>query len=125
MAADSKHAEALARIEHKIDVLMSMMMFLVANQPGGRSQLMTPTSAERARVGSPQHKCPLCAEIVEYFVDPIDSVVVRKCGCKTGKLAPIDLGAFAPPGVPARKEHDDGEQEDRSNSDPRRRSGKR
>lgn len=118
MSADSKFAESLARLEHKVDVIMSMLLFLVRMK--APAALMSDKDVAEARVGSPIHKCPLCAEIVEYFVDPVDSVVVRKCACKTGKIA-IDMKAFAPPAMPVpSKENSSGEQqEDRSNPRPR------
>jgi len=124
MAADSKHAEALARLEHKVDVLMSMVIFLVRTVDP--TALSSGNQIAEAQVGNINHKCPLCSKQVEYFVDPIDSVVVRKCDCKTGKLAPVDLGAFAPTALPGtRKEEENGNEEDRSDPNSRRRFGRR
>ena len=109
--ADDKIMEALARIEHKLDLVLLVVF--------GEDPHKT-----YKRVGDPTHCCSLCHQNVEYQVDINDGVVLRKCGCKTGKIA-LDLGAFAPPALPARKNDNGGrddEQEDRSNPD--RGSGK-
>lgn len=117
MTADSKHAESLARIEHKLDIVLDI---LGVTRPDVRR--LVPTIVG---VGDSSHKCGLCLKQVEYFVDTIDSVVVRKCDCKTGKLAPVDLGAFSPPVLSGtRKEKENGNEEDRGDSDPRRRPGR-
>lgn len=118
MAADSKHAEALARIEHKLDVALAMIMFLVTQPQGGYAVLSA--LKEKIQVGNSRHVCPICAQVVEYSVDPVDSVVVRKCNCKTGKIA-IDMKAFASPALPVIKETDSGEQEDRNDATSRSR----
>lgn len=121
MSADDKHAEALARIEHKIDLLMRMIATLGGDLKAFnflQSLLTLPA------VGGP-HKCFLCANPVEYSVDPVDAVVTRKCGCKTGKIA-LDLKAFAPPVMSAKKENTDAEQhEDWFDSSTRGSSGRR
>jgi len=116
MAADSKHAEALARIEHKMDIIMAMLAWMVAQMPPATGFLDNILK----QVGNSQHKCFLCGSFVSYGVDPVDSVVVRKCDCKTGKIA-IDMKAFAPPALPVIKETDSGEQEDRNDATSRRR----
>ena len=106
MAANSKLMEALLRVEHKLDLLL------------GQARL---DEGDFTKVGSATHNCPLCKQNVQYTVDVADSVVIRKCGCSTGKIA-LDLGAFAPPVNPARKTDNGGrddEQEDRSNSNSR------
>ena len=77
-------AEALARIEHKVDVLFT---FLRRQNP----QLMIPA------VGDLNHTCPVCQQPVTYVVDPVVQILIRKCGCRTGLQAPINLEAFAPP----------------------------
>ena len=60
-------AEGLARVEHKVDALMR--------------HLKVPTK--------PLHfigeTCPVCSKPIEYQVDVFLNVVVRKCGCTTGK----------------------------------------
>ena len=124
MSADNKFAETLARIEHKLDVTMSMLAWLMAQNPFSHDFLEKLVKFEQ--VGSTQHKCFLCTQKVEYVVDPIDSVVVRKCGCKTGKIA-LDMKAFAPPAMPVpKKENDSGEQqEDRRDPASRRGPGGR
>ena len=97
--------EALARIEHKLDVLIHALV-------GSKKEFQYLTG-----VGAQQHACPLCRQQVKYTVDVIKKVLTRQCGCKTGLQPPIDLAAFAPPALPAKKEmRDDGhDQEDRSN----------
>lgn len=119
MSADDKMAEALARIEHKIDVLMALMARSMTPSPANQTFLENVMKYEQ--VGSKSHKCFLCAKSVEYIVNTADAVVVRKCGCTTGKIA-LDLKAFAPPALPgSTKENDSGEQqqEDRRNPSPR------
>lgn len=117
MPANDKIMEALARIEHKTDLALG----LAAANAGVDGRLK--------KVGDPGHVCPVCRKSPEYQIDINDSVVVRKCDCGTGKI-PLDLKAFAPPALPAKKEQDNGEQrsseEDRSDSTrgPRR-SGRR
>lgn len=111
MAAETTLAEWLARIEHKMDILLS-------RYPSEEGESMP-------KLGAPNVKCPVCEQAVSFTVDVNDSVVVRKCGCSTGKIA-LDLKAFAPPVSPARKTDNgsrDDEQEDRNDSrDPSRRS---
>lgn len=111
MTADAKLMEALARVEHKLDLLLD--------------------SEERVRrypqVNDAGNKCPVCREQIVHNVDIEDSVVIRKCGCSTGKVA-LDMRAFAPPVLPARRTDNGGrdDEEDRSDStrsrgEPRRR----
>jgi hypothetical protein len=95
MPADNVLAEALARIEHKLDRLLDR-------------QLVQPIEQLGARVA-----CPVCKQKVDYQVDQINKVIVRKCGCKTGLQAPMDLSAFAPPASAPRKDNLDGAREDR------------
>jgi hypothetical protein len=68
--ADDVLAEALARIEHKVDALMKHLNV----------------------VSSPMHfqgnACPACGVFVDYQIDVVKGVVVRKCNCKTGKVPP-------------------------------------
>ncbi len=77
-------AEALARIEHKMDLILQQ-------EKKRNPQLLIPP------VGAFLHNCPVCSEQVKYIVDPILAVLIRKCGCKTGMQAPINLEAFKPP----------------------------
>ena len=98
MASDNVLAEALARIEHKLDRLLER-------------QLKQPIEQLGALVA-----CPICKQQVDYQVDQINKVIARKCGCKTGLQAPLDLNAFAPPAPAPRKDNPDGaDHEDRSN----------
>jgi hypothetical protein len=100
--ADDKIMEALARIEHKQDLLL--------------------LSEKRVRrypqVSDTGNKCPVCLQPINYNVDIEDSVVIRKCGCSTGKI-PLDLKAFAPPVLPAKRNDNDRSDEDRNDSDGR------
>lgn len=119
MSADDKISEALARVEHKLDIVLDML--------GLNNQQVRGLVINSVRqVGDPSHRCSLCQQPVEYVADPIDSVIIRKCGCKTGKIA-LDLKAFAPPATPVpTKESSNGEdQEDRSNPRPRVKPGRR
>jgi hypothetical protein len=104
VSADALLMETLLRVEHKIDLLLK--------------RLPAEDGDDLLKVGSVNHSCPLCTQPVSYNVDINDSVVIRKCGCSTGKIA-LDLKAFAPPVNPARKTDNGGrddEQEDRSDS---------
>jgi hypothetical protein len=67
-------AEALARIEHKVDALINEKRFLVIPPLGDFS-----------------HVCPVCKRSVQYMVDQMAEILIRKCGCTTGKQAPIKL----------------------------------
>src|ERR1043166_8882079 len=112
MAADAKIMEALARLEHKVDILMKTQF--------SQAQALD-LAVPDLKVGDTNHSCPLCHQPVDYHVDVMNSVVVRKCGCSTGKIA-LDLGAFAPPALPCKKKEQEDEQryeEDRSNPDRR------
>lgn len=109
MPADGVLAEALSRIEHKMDLLLEL--FAALSGPGKSGTFMlTP-------VGSNAHNCPVCTKPVSYQVNLLQGgVIARKCGCSTGKQSPIDLSLFAPPTQPVRKEEPDDdfeEQQDR------------
>jgi hypothetical protein len=109
MPADNVLAEALARIEHKLDLLLHA-------DRGNRLHANLPA------LGSQALPCPVCNQPVLYQVDQINKVVTRVCGCKTGLQAPLDLNAFAPPAQAQRKEDPNGAREDRedgSNPNPR------
>ena len=62
-------AEAVLRIEHKLDAIMRF--------------LKVPLPAPMHFVGS---LCPGCGMMIEYQVDFQHQVAVRRCGCKTGKV---------------------------------------
>lgn len=64
-------AEAIARVEHKIDIVIRIL----------RSLDSTPYPPMQFA----GHLCPLCSKTVEYQIDIQKNVVVRKCGCSTGK----------------------------------------
>lgn len=108
MTADAKLMEAILVLQHKVDLLLTRTD--TNSTPGG-----TPISP----VGGPNHVCPVCKQPVLYNVDIEDSVVVRKCGCSTGKVA-LDMRAFAPPVLPARKTDNGGRDEEEDRSDPAR-----
>lgn len=113
MSADAKIMEALARIEHKLDILLN-------DRVQALNDRVQATFKDISPVGSNNHYCPLCTRLVEYQVDPTDAVVFRKCGCSTGKVA-LDMKAFAPPVSPTRKnQEDEREQEDGRDSTGRR-----
>jgi hypothetical protein len=88
-------AEAVARIEHKLDQL------LVATGAGAG------VHPQMHFVGQ---SCPICKMPIDYQIDINHNVVVRKCGCKSGKVpAAIPLSTLIPgvtdaprsPAVPA------------------------
>jgi len=66
--------EALARIEHKLDLILRAIKYQEA--------------PERMPMDFIGHECPVCGQLVKYTVDLINNVVVRRCQCTTGKLAP-------------------------------------
>lgn len=70
--------EALARIEHKQDMMLDIMM-----------KVINKTYVTEMKDGS--HECPVCRVGVKYVIDMQDKSVSRRCGCKTGKFAPLDL----------------------------------
>ncbi len=107
--AEDKIMEALARIEHKLDILLRWV-----NPSMGTTQQKLPQLSD-------SNNCPVCSKPVAHNVDINDSVVVRKCGCSTGKIA-LDLKSFAP--TSPKRKHDagrDDEQEDRNDPDDRSR----
>ena len=84
-------AEALVRIEHKVDILVrgTEVMFKALKIP--------------AMLYKPLHftgeSCPVCQMPIDYQIDVLKKVVFRKCGCKTGKIPPaMDLVTIAQPG---------------------------
>ncbi len=68
-------AEALARIEHKVDLVLQRLGFL-DNKPFQQLQFEGMS-------------CPVCSQPVAYQIDVMHGVVARKCGCTTGKLPPL------------------------------------
>ena len=77
-------AEALARIEHKLDLLLEA------------AAQRNPSFPIRY-VGQADHICPLCQTSVSYHIDMGSQTLARSCNCKTGLQAPVNLQAFAPP----------------------------
>lgn len=61
-------AEALARIEHKLDVII-------------RNVIPFASTAENSM--SFFNICPLCQRVVEHQIDLQHNVVVRRCGCSS------------------------------------------
>ncbi len=94
MSVDNDFAEILSRIEHKLDVLMMLAAHLVVANPKGEDLLHKINKLNQ--VGSTNHACFLCGKLAQYVVDPINSIILRKCGCKTGKIA-LDMKTFATP----------------------------
>lgn len=78
MAAEDVLSEALARIEFKLDLLLRQ-----AQVPPVPMDLM-------------QQICPICRQPVDYQINVTKKVVVRKCGCRTGKVPP-DMDLVNPP----------------------------
>ena len=104
-------SEALLRIEHKLDLLLE--------------KIVTPDTKQ---VGNSLHICPLCKQLVQYSPDLIESVIARKCGCSSGKIAPIKTEAFTPQEVQNIKRsyyERDRDEEDGIDTDSRRRSRRR
>jgi hypothetical protein len=75
-------AEALARIEHKIDLL-----FNVQGAQFNAHPLMQ----------FPGNMCPVCKGQVRYVIDIQHNMAKRMCGCTTGVVATdIDLTPYDP-----------------------------
>jgi hypothetical protein len=81
MSADSILAEALLRIEFKLDLILKGLSL-------GSMEPMQFT--ERA-------PCPACREAIQFQVDIQQQVVKRVCGCKTGKQPPLQPFIPVPP----------------------------
>jgi len=99
--------EALARIEHKVDVTLDLLMEMIGRM--GIIRMIIP------KMGDNSHRCPICKKDVKYVVDLVDKSVTAQCDCKTGKYAPIDFDQFAPPLAAGGKNHGD-EREGSGNS---------
>jgi hypothetical protein len=98
----SELGEALARLEHKID-------HLIRRQEKLEKALAFPLTPDiTARLGEPT-TCPICREPVKHQVDVLKKIIVRRCGCKTGLVPPLNLDALAPPALAPRKDQDHGE----------------
>lgn len=68
-------AEALARIEHKLDLVLKTLKY--------------PESTElKMPMQFSGHQCPVCMMPVNYQIDIMKNVVVRRCDCTTGKVPP-------------------------------------
>lgn len=72
MEADDVLAEALARVEYKLDQLLTAL------------KIGSPLP-----MAAPMQSCPACSHPIEYLLDVNRNVVVRKCKCGTGKLPAI------------------------------------
>jgi len=77
MSAFSVIAEALARVEYKLDLAINGLKILTE----GKNFTCKPMEFTG-------HACPVCLHPVSYEVDIPKCVVVRRCECKTGKLPP-------------------------------------
>ncbi len=106
MTVNSKLMEALSRIEHKVDLCLAAQ-----------------SNAKKSQLGDLTHVCPICNQSVDYNVDIEDSVVLRKCGCKTGKIA-LDISKFAPPITIKKKVEDNDRSSEEDSSDTPNRDGK-
>lgn len=117
--ADADIMEALARIEHKVDIALTIAL-ATANVAGlGVKDLPD--------VNSPEHICPICGISPTHQADIQKAVVTRKCGCGT-KIIPIDINSLAPPTANTRRTSDvgHGQQEDRPDTgSPGRNTGTR
>lgn len=99
-------AEALARIEHKLDYLLRhhsvpvMPMYFTGNS------------------------CPVCNKLIEYQVDVKHQVVVRRCDCTTGKIpSAIPLTPVPQAGVTnGNASSDAAASDDRAEEGPRRKA---
>lgn len=76
--------ETLARIEHKLDLLLE-------------ERAMTSPTMSLEPVGSENHICPLCQTNVTYLVDIVNEGFTRHCNCSMGKQSAANLAQFAPP----------------------------
>lgn len=81
MSAEDVLAEQLCRVEFKLDLILRQLKL--------PSIMLLPMDA-------PGQSCPVCKQPVEYQVQVTKKVVTRRCGCKTGKVAP-DMDLFTPP----------------------------
>lgn len=66
-------AEALLRLEHKLDLLV---LAAYANSP------LMPTMSFKGLT------CPVCNQEVKYSIDMVHRVVKRNCGCSTNLVVP-------------------------------------
>lgn len=82
MPADDTLAEALIRIEHKLDIVLRALKVPVLSAP--------------PLVPHGSYTCPLCKQQVYYQPDSGRGVTVRKCGCTTG-LVPVNLELLKAP----------------------------
>lgn len=71
MPADDVLAEGIARLEHKVDAIIRHL-----------NVVSTPMSF-------PGQACPVCTSFIDYQIDVVRGVVVRKCKCSTGKVPPM------------------------------------
>ena len=77
-------AEAVLRMEHKLDILLERMF------AGPHPAMQFATTS-----------CPVCKQQVVYQLDMEHQIAIRRCGCKTG-LVPTQFKIVPPPmpGVP-------------------------
>lgn len=64
----SRLAESLAQLHHKVDAILRH--FDVKTKP----------------IHFIGENCPVCKRPIDYQIDHLANVVVRKCGCSTGKV---------------------------------------
>lgn len=84
-------AEALGRLEHKADIIIHLLRDI---------SKFVGSSFRIPAVGEFGHNCPVCGQQVNYEIDARAEVLNRKCGCKSGKIAPI---RFEPIPIPPKR----------------------
>ena len=85
MSALAELAEAVVRIENKLDILFRAL---------GLGEGIFPQLHFVGQV------CPVCKRVVDYQVDVVNQIVKRKCGCATGKQPPLIPLTPVPQGAP-------------------------
>ena len=83
--ADALISEAILRVEHKVDAIL---------------RFINPSMLPMHFIGL---SCPVCMMPIDYTVDIQAGIAVRRCNCKTGKVAatiplmPVDPGVASAP----------------------------
>jgi hypothetical protein len=98
MSSDKLILEALARVEHKADLCLKLATMII--NAGGGAQIL-----DHPAMTDPENRCPVCGINPKYNIDFFNGVVIRNCGCGTGKTL-LDLNMLAPPAVTKRRDND-------------------